>query len=57
LGVQGTSGTGSQGAQGAAGAQGVQGVQGINANFLGAITFSTSAPSGGSNGDIWFQYT
>ena len=23
----------------------------------GDITFSTSAPSGGSNGDIWFEYT
>jgi len=23
----------------------------------GEVTFSTSAPSGGSNGDIWFRYT
>ena len=23
---------------------------------IGGITISTSAPSGGSNGDLWFQY-
>lgn len=28
-----------------------------NADQAGGITFSTSAPSGGVNGDIWFEYT
>jgi len=27
----------------------------VGSNSVGARTVSTSAPSGGSNGDIWYQ--
>jgi hypothetical protein len=28
----------------------------VGSNSVGAKTISTSAPSGGSNGDIWYRY-
>jgi len=49
-GLQGT--TGSQGIQGRQGTTGTQGTTGSYASY----TLSTSTPTGGSNGDVWFQY-
>lgn len=51
--------TGFNGSTGAQGIQGPQGIQGI-AGYTGSAgtngTVSTSTPSGGVNGDTWFQY-